>query len=148
VILAAVALASVIQTQEPVTTTRWSKIEHVAGFDGWRAQFQHMADTGAHALNHMCVVVATYSQPGAHQTTVWAYLYWRETDELYTLDQSKGPMDDLSIFKGPLNLKTDVVRQDRDIRGSTYLVTRAWVDDILHHCRTDGEQLVIRRAHV
>ena len=55
-------------------------------------------------------------------------------------------MDDLAIFRGPLNLKTDVVRRESDIHGSTFLVTRGWVNEILHHCATSGDRLVLRRA--
>ena len=56
-------------------------------------------------------------------------------------------MSDLSIFKEPLDLRTDVVRTERDINGSTFLVTRAWVNDVLRHCAKDGAEVVLRKSH-
>ena len=141
-------LASAAAEAQPKTTTRWSRIENTTGFMGWRAQLQHMADAyGKAPVAHMCVVAATYTQVSNHDANVWGYLYWKENNQLYTLSQSRGAMDDLAIFKGPLNLKTDVVRRESDIHGSNFLVTRAWVSNILHHCGTNGEQVVLRKAN-
>lgn len=44
---------------------------------------------------------------------------------------------------GIVNLKTDVVPKDDDIRGSTFLVSRAWVDHKLAQCRRVGTQVRI-----
>ncbi len=145
--LAAFGGAVLMAEAQPATTTRWSRIDSVQGFAGWRAQLQHMADQGATPINHMCIVVATYSRPSIHDTTIWGYLYWREAHRLYTLDRSDEPMSDLSIFKEPLDLRTDVVRTERDIHGSTFLVTRAWVNDVLRHCAMSGAEVVLRKSH-
>ena len=133
---------------DPKTVTRWSKIETTPNFVGWRAQFQHMTDTyGKAPMAHMCVVVATYTQVSDHSSFVWGYLYWKENNELYTLGQTDGPMDDLSLFKGPLNLKTGVVKRQKDIGSSTFLETRGWVNNILNHCKIDGTTLVLRKSN-
>jgi len=42
-----------------------------------------------------------------------------------------------------LHLKTDVVRTENDIHGSTYLVTRQWVRDQKAFCKQYGETVRI-----
>ena len=143
----ALGLASTTAEARPKTSTHWSKIAESQGFTGWRAQFQHMVDGGLHPVNHMCVVVATYTQPSIHDITVWGYLYWRENHELYTLSQSKDTMSDLSIWQSPLNLWTDVVKDQKDIGSSTFIETRGWVDNILHHCDTNGTRLILKKSN-
>ena len=141
-------LASAKAEAQPKTTTRWSKIENTPGFIGWRAQLQHIADKfGMAPVNHMCVVVATYTQVSNRDQTIWGYLYWRENNELYTLSQSRYAMDDLSLWQAPLNLKTDVVKRQKDIGSSTFLETRGWVDNILRHCDLAGTKLVVMKSH-
>ena len=144
----AFGLVSPTAFAQPKTVTRWSKIETTPGFVGWRAQFQHMAnDVGNAPVNHMCVVVATYTQVSNHDQTIWGYLYWKENNELYTLSQSKEAMSDLSLWQAPLNLKTGVVKRAKDIGSSTFLETRGWVNKILHHCDLDGTKLVVKKSH-
>ncbi|HEU4495414.1 MAG TPA: hypothetical protein VFR70_00005 [Flavobacterium sp.] len=46
------------------------------------------------------------------------------------------------------DLDTDVVNTNNDIRGSTYLVGRAWVNEILCDCRKYGDSFTIRRPPV
>ncbi len=139
--------ASTTAEAQPKTFTRWSKIENTPGFADWRAQFQHMANGGSHPVNHMCVVVATYTQPSVHDTTIWGYLYWRENNELYTLSQSNDAMSDLSLWQAPLNLKTGVVKRPEDIGSSTFLETRSWVNNILRHCDSNGTRIVVKKSH-
>lgn len=45
-----------------------------------------------------------------------------------------------------LNLKTDVVATENDLHGSTYLVTRKWVNDQQAICRQNGETVPIGAA--
>ena len=142
------SLASIPATAQSEAHTRWSRIERTPGFAGWKAQLQHMADAfGTAPVNHMCVVVATYTQPSVQGATVWGYLYWRENNQLYTLSQSKDAMSDLSLWQAPLDLKTGVVRRRQDIGSSTFLETRAWVNTVLRHCRSDGTEIVVKRSH-
>ena len=144
----ALGLASTTDFAKTKTYTRWSKIDDTPGFVGWRAQFQHMADEfGKAPVAHMCVVVATYTQAPHQQKMIWGYLYWKENNELYTLSQSKEAMSDLSLWQAPLNLKTGVVKRQKDIGSSTFLETRGWVNNILHHCDTNGTRLVLEKSH-
>ena len=107
-----------------------------------------MADSyGKAPINHMCVVIATYTQVSNHDKTIWGYLYWRENTELYTLSQSKGAMSDLSLWQAPLSLKTGVVNYQKDIGSSTVLETRGWVNNILNHCDTTGTKLVLKKSN-
>ena len=142
------SLASATAEAQPRTTTHWSRIEETPGFTGWRAQFQHMADAyGKAPVNHMCVVVATYTQVSNLDRTIWGYLYWKENNELYTLSQSKDAMSDFSLWQAPLDLKTGVVKHARDIGSSTFLETRSWMNNILRHCDSNGTKLVVEKSH-
>ena len=59
---------------------RWSKVETVTGFGGWRQQLQHMADQDGHTrVNHFCIVAARYEAEPPSESVTWAYLHWRET---------------------------------------------------------------------
>lgn len=55
--------------------------------------------------------------------------------------------DDLAISRRVLDLRKDVVASDRDLRGSTYRVTRRWVDQLMGRCARDGAHLDIRLSH-
>lgn len=50
-------------------------------------------------------------------------------------------MSDLTQFEEPLDLRKDVVASDRLINRSTYLVTRAWLNNVLSHCARDGTEV-------
>ncbi|CAM3673048.1 hypothetical protein [Paracidovorax anthurii] len=47
----------------------------------------------------------------------------------------------MASSSGIVNLKTDVVPTDDDIRGSTFLVSRPWVDRLLTQCQRVGTQV-------
>jgi len=45
-----------------------------------------------------------------------------------------------------VHLKTDVVPTENDLHGSTYLVTRKWVNDQQAICKKSGETVQISAA--
>lgn len=142
-VLAALALSTA--PSPPEVTTRWTKVDAVPGFKGWRQQLQHMAEKDGHVRrNHFCIVAANYQARPPREPITWAYLYWRENAEIYTFDRSVDQMSDEAIFKLPLNLKTDVTRHPGS---STYLVTPEWVHSVLSHCASSGDQVLVERAH-
>jgi hypothetical protein len=47
-----------------------------------------------------------------------------------------------------VNLKTDVVPTERDLHGSTYLVTRKWVSEQLVLCKRNGETVRVGAVDV
>lgn len=146
-LIAAFCIAVPSNGKQPDTATHWTKIDGYHGFQGWREQLQHMADQGSHfPVSHFCVIVATGSTAPPDNKFTWAYVYWREAAQLYTFGQSDEAMSDMTEFKAPLDLKKDVVATERQLKGSSYRVTRAWVADVLRHCATAGTQIVVRRS--
>ena len=77
-------------------------------------------DRAAAPLNHFCVV----GEKGDGYD--WTYIFWQERHQLITWSPpyTIGTMDANSI----LDLTKDVVPTDADLGGSTYLVSRPWVD--------------------
>ena len=53
--------------------------------------------------------------------------------------------DSIKWARSNLDLTKDVVATEADIGGSTYLVTRAWVDEILRSCAARGAQYTVSR---
>lgn len=49
--------------------------------------------------------------------------------------------DDLDFSRRIIKLKTDVVATDNDVRGSTYLVTKSWVENLTTTCDRTGIKL-------
>ena len=141
------AVMALVTASPGAAATRWQKIDAVSGFQGWRAQLQHMVDReGMSRANHFCAVVATGRTAAPENSYTWVYVYWREAARLYTFGQSNEPMSDLSIFKAPLDLKKDVVTSQRDVHASTFLVTRSWLRNVLSHCARAGTEISIRRS--
>ena len=87
------------------------------------------------------------------------WIYWREGRLLWATDlapyyEQKGPTEiraravwDLRLRTPtkPIDLDTDVVPTSTDIGGSTYLVTRDFVADIVYECVLDGEILTLQK---
>ena len=88
---------------------------------------------------HFCVV--TYPVGDGY-----AWVHWREGNQLiYWRGAADGPPDDTIAFSTrQLDLAKDVVATDEDIAGSTYLVSRKWVDDRLADCKARGKRYVFR----
>jgi len=63
--------------------------------------------------------------------------------QLGTNGLSRGNDSPLAESTSILHLKTDVVRTENDIHGSTYLVTRQWVRDQKALCKQYGETVRI-----
>jgi hypothetical protein len=45
-----------------------------------------------------------------------------------------------------LHLQRDVVASEEDLKGSTYLVTRTWVNTVLADCTRVGDRYTVRRV--
>ncbi len=133
--------------KQTTAVEHWAKIDTATGFRGWREQLQHMADQDKRfPVSHFCVVVASGPAAPPDRMFTWAYVNWREAALLYTFAPSDAPLSDLTTFKAPLDSHKDVVPSERDIKGSTYRVTRAWVRNVERHCASSGIQVVIRRS--
>ena len=134
--------------------SRWTKIDAVSGFSGWRQELQRLVDTEGHSrVNHFCVVAETYRAPrGPGDLKPPAEdqvgrVYWREGHRLIAWDPSTTAVDATSVRPGnDLDLTKDVRITQSEVGSSTYLVTRRWVSSIIHHCAADGSQVVVLKG--
>lgn len=147
----------------PVTACAASPDAHAAPpqrADAGRATFDTRADpafgdatTALRALvsatpsaptgeNHFCVV--GYRLDGG-DTQAW--VHWQEANRLILWEGSADPAfaaDTIRMSRRNLDLATDVVDSEADIAGSTYLVTRAWVAEVMADCTARGTQYAIQ----
>lgn len=85
------------------------------------------------------------------------WVYWWEGHEFWSTDlhpyyEKKGRTElraraiwalRLSVPRKSINLDTDLVAEESDIRGSTFLVTRSFAAEVVRECLVDGEQLIV-----
>lgn len=77
-----------------------------------------------------------------------AYVHWKEGKRLIQWNSVSDPAyfkDSIKWARSNLDLTKDVVATEAEIGGSTYLVTRAWVDEILRSCAARGAQYTVSR---
>jgi len=68
-----------------------------------------------------------------------AYVYWKEGNAIILWEPVSAGIADLASSRRYWRLDTDVVNDDADVSGSTYIVTQEWVDELITECRNDGE---------
>ena len=71
-----------------------------------------------------------------------AWIIWKQRSELILWEAGESDVD---MSRRRLNLKKDVVGSDAELRGSTYLVTKAWVDGVVKDCASHGAQLHLKK---
>lgn len=74
---------------------------------------------------------------------VTATVIWPDGQQIIDWGGNDSPLAESTSI---LHLKTDVVPTEKDIRGSTYLVTRQWVADRKALCKQYGETVRISAA--
>ncbi len=125
------------------TSSVWSKIGNDPYFQDWQAQIARMVEgVDARPVNHVCVVGW---QKAGDADLQQAYVIWPEQHRLITWMPSTEP-NSLANETHVLDLKTDVVPREQDVGGSTYLVTRAWVENVERQCRRFGTELLFRKG--
>lgn len=70
-----------------------------------------------------------------------AWIHWNEGQRLILWEGRGDPgYPDTSVARSrrALDLRSDVVPNEEDVHGSTYLVTRTWVDAVITDCSTSG----------
>ncbi len=144
-------LLTVLAAVPAAATTYWRNPEVTPGFGGVRKELQRLVNAdGRRRVNHLCAVVEDVHEPpsaSSEGNSQQLIVYWREGASIYTY----GPGDHGSIGPGnrnegaDINLRMDVVKNERDIAGSTTRVTRAYVDSLITHCRTSGVSYTIVR---
>ena len=100
-------------------------------------KFMHNVHMRSHRVQHFCVV----GYQSADTSDKRAWVYWTEGHEIILWSGASDPQSAptaLVYSRRILDLKKDVVPTEADIKGSTYLVTRTWVHDVISVCRTRG----------
>lgn len=72
-----------------------------------------------------------------------AWVLWPERRALILWEPTTGHLDNLALSRRWLHLDRDVVLNDSDVAGSTYLVTKAWADRVAADCRDRGDHYSI-----
>ena len=75
-----------------------------------------------------------------------AWVYWKEGRALILWEPAT-PQTPLSLSQRYLDLRKDVVESEAELKGSTYLVTRAWVNETVSACSKIGDKYTIRISH-
>ncbi|MDR2871227.1 MAG: hypothetical protein LBV45_01625 [Xanthomonadaceae bacterium] len=74
-------------------------------------------------------------------------MYWQEKNVLLDVPyiRKTDPETEADLIRAsrPLDLSVSVVETEDEVNGSTYLVTRAWVDEILTNCERKGVRMEI-----
>lgn len=101
-----------------------------------------VAAKAARRENHFCAV-GYRERDGGRRAWAW----WREGNALILWDASLDPADPVSLLDSTriLHLDRDVVASSAGVHGSTYLVTRAWVDKVEKDCQEHGDRFVVRK---
>jgi hypothetical protein len=99
-----------------------------------------VAEKGRQKVNHFYAV--GYRFPDGYEL---AWLYWKEGRALILWEPVAKPEypSDLRLSRRYLLLDRDVVPTDAEVKGSTYLVTRAWADSVIEDTTKRGDSFVI-----
>jgi hypothetical protein len=107
------------------------------GFAGYHAPLvAFLKAQHAHGSAHVCIL-GEQSADG----TKSAWVIWREGRKMLLWDGGDASMVGA---RRVLDLRRDVVATDAAVGGSTYLVTRAWVDEQMRLCNLRGITLSVR----
>ena len=95
---------------------------------------------------HFCVVGYVPGPDSNGKVLRFAQVHWREGGRLILWEGTDPyePREALKRSRRDLDLRTDVVATDADVGGSTYLVTRAWVRQVLADCAARGRRYTLR----
>ena len=89
---------------------------------------------------HFCIVGYQNTTDGR------AWIHWVEGHQIILWWGANNPLGAKSAIarsRRVLDLKKDVVPSDADLKGSTYLVTRDWVAQVLADCQARGDKYEI-----
>jgi len=85
------------------------------------------------ASNDFCIIGYV-----AEDNSKLAWIVWRQGREIILWEGSEMNLD---FSRRKIDLRKDVVKTDKDLHGSTYLVTQAWVDELTGACSQVGTKL-------
>jgi hypothetical protein len=76
------------------------------------------------------------------EDTKSAWVLWHEGGEIILWEGG----DDLDVSRRIVHLKSDVVATEGEVHGSTYLVTKSWVDELSKSCDRTGLKVRVGAA--
>jgi hypothetical protein len=136
-----VGMAGACLAAEPAPT--FFSIRKHAGYpEPERTLQQLVAEKGTTASNHFCVL--GYRTANGDQ---YAWVHWKEGRALVLWEpvvDANHPAT-LTSSRRFLRLDQDVVASEGDIKGSTYLVTRAWASQVQSDCIRHGDKFLVTR---
>ena len=93
------------------------------------------------SINNFCVIAYESKEK---QSPNYAWVYWKEKDAMILWEPVEiGEKVDLTYSRRYLDLTKDVVNNEEELHGSTYKVTRNWVDNTLSECKKYGQEYII-----
>jgi hypothetical protein len=103
---------------------------------------------GGRGDNNLCVVGYENSNNN------FAEVYWKEKNMIYfwwepDISYTTESEDNLiasrimDLNQKPVDLKQDLVDNAQEIGSSTFLVTKAWANDVLNDCQKFGDKILI-----
>jgi hypothetical protein len=95
---------------------------------------------------HLCVIGYINDRDAGAAPTKMAWVHWREKNQLiYWGAAAKGFASKETLLRSrrTLDLSADVVPTDDDIGGSTYLVSKPWVEALLKDCKARGKSYAV-----
>ncbi len=111
-----------------------------ANAEGALQEFLRDRHVRSSKVQHFCIV----GYQNASEERAW--VYWTEGQQIILWHGAADPPSAASSIarsQRAIDLKKDVVTTEADIKGSTYLVARAWVDHLLADCQSRGERYAI-----
>jgi hypothetical protein len=136
--IACAALATACAAQ---TGWAWVSIRHVPAFSDVQAQLQMLVNVNGHEkTNQFCVIGQK------DKTSLQAYVYWPTEQKLILWVPHLYDDEALVTSDRYLDLKRDVV-DGNDVHGSTYLVTRSFVNTTVQACQEHGDKFTIQKSN-
>ena len=141
----------VLMAAQAVAAETWRKVGTVKGFEGMRAELQHLADRHTEVkarASRFCMVVQDPDNPKDDLGPV-AWVYWPQGGWMYAFTPTNyPPVDDSSMWgSGTIELRHDVVASEKNFKFSTSRRTSAYVNNIISHCASNGETVMIEKHH-
>lgn len=128
---------SALQAQKAATPI---SVRAVTGFENPEQLLRQLIRAKSRLpVHHFCIVGYKDASDGA---TAW--VHWVEGKALILWEPASEDPLPLLASRRYLNLQRDVVASEKDLRGSTYLVTKTWVNMVLADCTSVGDRYTIR----
>lgn len=123
-------------TAPPATVGQTFSLDQANEFSDYKSVVRkYIQKQKRHAASDVCVLGLV-----ADDRSKFAWVLWEQGGELILYEDGE---TDLSRSRRRLNLKKDVVANESDLHGSTYLITKDWLEKIRTACRQHGAQLHI-----